>query len=50
MHGVYMFIGCRSLKEFSIKNVINALHEAGFVDADWDQLGVQLEQQLANIR
>ena len=31
-------------------NVINAMHEAGFEDADWEQLGLQLKQQLANIR
>ena len=47
---VYMYVGHRSLKEFSIKNVINALYEAGFADADWEQLGLQLKQELANIR
>ena len=45
-----MYVGHRSLKEFIPVNVINALHEVGFEDADWEQLGLQLNQKLANIR
>ena len=51
MHGcVYVYVDHKSLEEFSLVNVINALHKAGFADAHWEQLGEQLEQQLANIR
>lgn len=47
---MYIHVGDRSLKEFSTKSVINALYETGFADADWEQLGLQLNQKLANIR
>lgn len=47
---VYMYVGHKSLDEFSLTNVINALHKADFADADWEQLGVQLKQRVVNIR
>ena len=28
--------------ELDVKNVLNVLHEAGFADADWELLGMQL--------
>ena len=47
-----LHIGHRNLKEFTLKNVINALHDAGFADADCEQLGLQLDlsEQMENIR
>jgi len=47
-----LHVGYRNLKEFSLKNVINTLHEVGFVDADCEQLGLQLglSKQMRNIR
>ena len=40
------------MKEFSLVNVINTLHDVGFADADWEHLGIQLklEVELSNIR
>ena len=38
--------------EFPERRIINALHEVGFADADWEKLGVQLNllgTQLENI-
>ena len=49
---VHIHVGHRSLKEFSVKNVINTLHEVGFADADCEKLGLQLDlsEQMKNIR
>ena len=42
-----------ALRDIALKDIVNALHEAGFADADWELLGAQLEMpqaEMANIR
>lgn len=43
---MYIYIGN------TLKCIINALHKAGFADADWETLAIQLNlsERLANIR
>lgn len=46
-------VGHKSLKMSPLKDIINALHKAGFADAEWELLGMQLnvpQTQLDNIR
>ena len=46
-------VGRKSLNKSPLKDIVNALHEAEFSDADWELLGMQLNvsrTQLDNIR
>jgi len=46
-------VGRKSLSKSPLKDIVNALHEAEFADADWELLGMQLSvsrTQLDNIR
>ena len=46
-------VGHKSLNKSPLRDIVNALHEAEFADADWELLGMQLkvsQPQLHNIR
>ena len=46
-------VGRKNLNTSPVRDVVNALHEAEFADADWKLLGMQLcvsQIQLDNIR
>ena len=46
-------VGRKSLNKSPLKDIVNALQEAEFSDADWELLGMQLNvsrTQLDNIR
>ena len=46
-------VGRKSLNKSPLRDIVNALHEAEFADADWELLGMQLnvsQTQRDNIR